>query len=60
MNAPKFPRQLQRTQQSRKRYRSIDERYQHYEMLKSKLTATARTSAEYDAGVRKAAREAGV
>jgi len=60
MSAPIHHRFLEIPRQSRRRYRSIDERYQHYEMLKSQLTANARTSAEYDAAVREAARRAGV
>lgn len=35
-------------------------RDQHYELLKSQLTASARTPAEYDAAVREAARRVGV
>jgi len=59
MNAPTFPRHLQRPQQSIPR-RSIDERWHHYELLKSQLTAAARSPAEYDSAIREAARRAGV
>lgn len=60
MSAPAIHQHLRRPRQSRQRFRPIDERYAHYESLKSQLTATARTPAEYDAGVREAARRAGV
>lgn len=60
MNSPSHHRHLQRPRQSKQRYRPIDARYQHYETLKSQLTASARTPAEYDAAVREAARLAGV
>jgi len=58
MNAPISLRQLKRPRT--RKFRSIDERYQHYEILKSELTAAARTTREYDDAVREAARLAGV
>lgn len=60
MNAPIYSRHLKRPRQSRQRFRPIDERYAQYESLKSQLTATASTPAEYDAAIREAARRAGI
>ena len=60
MNAPNHSRQLQRTQQSHKPRRSIDEREQNYVYLKAMYTASARNQAEFEAGERKAKLEAGV
>lgn len=51
---------IQRPRQSRTPRRSLDSRYERYEMLKRQLTASVRTPAEYDAAVREAARRAGV
>lgn len=59
MSAPINHRHLGRPA-AQARHISVDARYQHYEMLKQQLTASARTPAEYDRAVREAARRAGV
>jgi hypothetical protein len=58
MNAPAKLQQFKPAPSPQRR--SIDARYQQYEVLKRQLTAGARTSEEYDAAVREAARLAGV
>lgn len=60
MSSPSTHRHLQRPRQSRTPRRSLDSRYERYEILKRQLTASVRTPAEYDAAVREAARRAGV
>ncbi len=59
MNAPIKLRNLRRPN-STPAHRALDDRYARYESIKRQLTANARTSAEYDAAVREAARLAGV
>lgn len=59
MSYSTHPHHLRRHRQSKQRA-SVDSRLAHYETLKAQLTANARTSAEYDAAVREAARRAGV
>lgn len=60
MNAPIHPSRFNRERQSNIKRRSIDERWQIYELLKSQLTASARTPEEYDVAVHEAAYRAGV
>jgi hypothetical protein len=60
MNAPIRSRNLKQPRAQRQHFRPIGERYAYYEQLKSQLTANATTSAEYDEGVKEAARRAGV
>jgi hypothetical protein len=60
MRKEQFMNSRTSTRRAGNQRQSTDARWQHYESLKSQLTANARTPAEYDAAIREAQRLAGV